>query len=941
PAMTSPSANPFLGRLEHPGELRTYPPKGPHRFFYATPPTPSSSQRRRPIPPGCRVSKNGYVLRPGEVDFFEEEEKEEEARRRIREAQMIRLARLREERARARDDDERRRILDEHYPLLPEDGTQYWHPGLTTAERNARLERWRERYYNMVVRFRCDPHLYDRYRSHYLPTEGLLDPVHDRAELDKLRRTFSEVIRVLILRLPFTSARSAPAYAMAPRPWVRGNKAVFIKNHQSDFDKCPKRRRGNLYRVLARGMLALAGDRPFDWNHKTDDLVSTEDAPKEVVDNIMSTDGLPEQEVKRRRAKLTKLAGDISAYYRRKRNQQRQRRGIDLERIALLQAGKAKNPISLRITQFYSRRYYHERIKATFEQRFAADVAKWEQKKATAEALGQPFTEKRPAALAVRNKVTNEQWAKETEEFREMVTRMHAEEMEKQRAAARVLLNNDIPTTPQEYDDLYSKAIYYLLPVVNAIALKFGAAVSLFLCAPRPDDGGNIGVFSAHAGETQGPVPLKWPKADEKKFRLVEQFMIEFGQLVFPSKRNANRSPASDDDAEEDEEVEDDEDEQADDEDEDEQPDDEDEEDSFFGDNDVEDDISGAGAAEDDVSGDEEEQEGEEEQDAGIGDACDGAQDVPYEEDGNGAQDDTDMHAVDERGPSALRDGAETSTTKPTPLFLHVSSPAPSEPSSGARDALQEELPPPPSSPAAQSTPVLPIQDLPAASSLTRAAPATSSADTPADTQPAAPHNKSVAGETHEAWTLEAGPNWSDHVAKAIDACRRGMEWGFAFADAVLAYYSYEESRGFRKEGGRKITNTALRPAVYPTWTKLARPYGRPMPLPNVDAHRQEWWAWWKDLMPSVRRLPNGDLMTPAALVHAVKDSGHWEGLDDACGKDGMLQFLLTLLWWGDAIHAHAPHNAKHHADWEVACMDFAGVLNAIVATTTPTKAGK
>ena len=78
---------------------------------------------------------------------------------------------------------------DEEFPLLPAAGTQYWHAGLSEDERNTRLERWRERYFNVVARFRCDPRLYDHYRSHYLPTEGLLDPIYDRGELDKLRRT--------------------------------------------------------------------------------------------------------------------------------------------------------------------------------------------------------------------------------------------------------------------------------------------------------------------------------------------------------------------------------------------------------------------------------------------------------------------------------------------------------------------------------------------------------------------------------------------------------------------------------------------------------------------------------------------------------------------------------------------------------------------------------
>ncbi|KAL1684780.1 hypothetical protein GGG16DRAFT_67655 [Schizophyllum commune] len=194
--MAQPTDNPFASRLgpnAGRGVSITLRPPGQRRFFYATSPSPSKSSRNtrtnRPLPPGWRVSKYGYVLRPGEVDFFEEEDKAEEARRKAKEKRLIRLAEAREQRARARDDNERQRLLDEHYPLPPADTARYWEPGITHAEQQRRLDNWRKRYFHIVVRFRCDPRLYDRYRHHYLPTEGLLDPIHDRAELDRIRRT--------------------------------------------------------------------------------------------------------------------------------------------------------------------------------------------------------------------------------------------------------------------------------------------------------------------------------------------------------------------------------------------------------------------------------------------------------------------------------------------------------------------------------------------------------------------------------------------------------------------------------------------------------------------------------------------------------------------------------------------------------------------------------
>ncbi|KAL1698293.1 hypothetical protein EV121DRAFT_218418, partial [Schizophyllum commune] len=955
PPMTPPTDNPFAARVKHLKPLGTYSkPKGPHRFFYSSSPTSISSRwdGSRPLPPGWRLSKYGVRLRPGEVDYFEEEDKEEEARQRKEEERLVRLAQARERRARERDDGERRRILDENYPLLPAEGTQYWHAGLSDTERQSRLEKWRQRYFHVVVRFRCDPQLYDRYRHHYLPTEGLLDPVYDRAELDKLHRTCLSFLSIL---RPLTStARSALPHAMAPKSWVTGNKAIYIKNHQADFHATREKNRGDLYRRLARGMLALAGDRPFEWSYKTDDLVSAEDPSSADVQRVMSTEGLDEEEVKRRKDFIAKIAGEISAYYRRKRDQAN-KKAINLERIALAQAGKAKNPVAIRITQFYSRLFYHERIKPAFERRWVAACHAWRARKETAALMGRSFDEKAPSAVAVRNRVTNELWESESPQFKDKVIKRHAEERERQRDAARALLTNDVPTTPQEFNALYENAAFYLQPVANAIAVKFGAAVSILVCAPQPDDGGNIGLFSVHAGRTQGPLQAKWPRADPDNFRQVEKFMIEFGQKVFSkyscyflcaslTSISSTRRDNMDD---------------------------------FVGD---EDNLSGG---EDDLFGGEEHPGNEKDNDEREEDGENGArmekdradididradldidradldfarEDIDRAQDTSRADDATaeggeamdDIHGAGAQPDSRASEPADENIAAdalktPEPLFLHgLSSPPPAPPllagTVGASSSMQSgcSTPQPPSAPSADSSTTRTRAPHPSASTTQNAHPTTMAQ--PSNEQPDS--TRDVADE-HEAWALEVSSDWSDHVAKVVMACRRGQAWGSAFADAVLAYHSYEETRGFRKDGGRKITNTALRPAVYQTWTKCARPYNRVMTLENIDAYRQQWWNWWTDLMPSVRRLPSGGLVPPFDIVKKVNGADQWEGLDEICGKDGMLQFLLTLLWWGDAIHSQTPRNEKHLADWVAACVDFAGTLSAIVATTTSTRVGK
>ncbi|KAI5821663.1 hypothetical protein K523DRAFT_359094 [Schizophyllum commune Tattone D] len=267
PALRHGPDNPFMGRCSGTpsSQSTSNAPSQPRcmRFFRATTPPPTR-RRDQPLPPGWRRSSNGYILRPGEVDFFEEEAKEEEQRKALRERRLIRLARERERAARARSEPERQRLLNEHYPLIPYEGTQYWESGLSPTERQARLERWRQRYFHVAVRFRCDPRIYDRYRQYYLPTEGLLDPLNDRDELEKMRR---DLFTSLPRRSNFLSRPTHDTCVAMPRKgWVVGHKREFIERHQDAFRKAPKK--AVVYRAVARGLLCRAGDDPFSFDLK-------------------------------------------------------------------------------------------------------------------------------------------------------------------------------------------------------------------------------------------------------------------------------------------------------------------------------------------------------------------------------------------------------------------------------------------------------------------------------------------------------------------------------------------------------------------------------------------------------------------------------------------------------------------------------------------------
>ncbi|KAL1749622.1 hypothetical protein FB107DRAFT_225182, partial [Schizophyllum commune] len=150
-----------------------------------------------------------------------------------------------------------------------------------------------------------------------------------------------------------------------------------------------------------------------------------------------------------------------------------------------------------------------------------------------------------------------------------------------------------------------------------------------------------------------------------------------------------------------------------------------------------------------------------------------------------------------------------------------------------------------------------------------------------------------------------------------------------------LAYVTFEQGHGFAVDGApaRKMNPNMTRPDVYPAWTKVGRPYDRVMDLgmPAGPFH-EVWWAWWTALMPSARRLNGGKLLNHQQLLHKITKAEDWEGFDDFCGKDGLLQVLLTLLWWGDVVH-RGGSTSKDRADWDAACADFAGMLETVAIT--------
>ncbi|KAJ7916655.1 hypothetical protein B0H13DRAFT_1476716, partial [Mycena leptocephala] len=80
------------------------------------------------------------------------------------------------------------------------------------------------------------------------------------------------------------------------------------------------------------------------------------------------------------------------------------------------------------------------------------------------------------------------------------------------------------------------------------------------------------------------------------------------------------------------------------------------------------------------------------------------------------------------------------------------------------------------------------------------------------------------------------------------------------------------------------------------------------------------WWTWWASLQPSERVYTEGKL----AQLH----SADWEELAQLHRKNGMLQVMLTLLWWGDLVGD--AEDVCRYVEWAKAVDDVAWTLKEL-----------
>ncbi|KAL1740939.1 hypothetical protein HDZ31DRAFT_46473, partial [Schizophyllum fasciatum] len=592
--------------------------------------------------------------------------------------------------------------------------------------------------------------------------------------------------------------------------------------------------------------------------------------------------------------------------------------------------------------QFYSKLYYPTRVKSVFEAVFKAEV-----RQATAQleewsALGvdPPATWKRPQALPLRNKITAQCWAQETESFKDAVRHAHQQEIAGQKDAfKRAMESQDAPVTPEDFQRYLSLAALYLQPIMDALQSRLGMVATVFMTGPIPDDGGRLGVLSAHSGKTRGYNPQTFPEFDPEGLADFEKVLINFAKHVYNQWDQdiratgdlIDRPPPL---------------EQGENEDSDE---DEDEGEEDQGDVDSENIMDEGGAPEGDMA------------DSSDDDAPDESDDAESDNDGSDEDEDHDDEDADQDAtlpPSFGNKGHLASAHSTTPLLGHADLP----PTLDGHESSSLLPPTPPSTPTGEPTngaesafqlPFISLTRIAAMTTPSAGAVPPINEDPPIDEEP--PPSKVPAsgsmvtglsalavdkvdiakGLEHDVWKNKLPYGCPPHIIGVLEACSRGQEWGSEFAGAVSAYLALERNLGFPVlNHGRLVLSGSIRPLVYRNWLSRKRPFSDIVDVGEPQAFGILWRTWWEAMQPPLRISHVGDLIAVHAVADEVTHLAQWGNLEMCCGRDGLLQFLITLVWWGDAVNDPDRRvlSPAYRLEWEMAVQDFREVLEAMMA---------
>jgi hypothetical protein len=172
-------------------------------------------------------------------------------------------------------------------------------------------------------------------------------------------------------------------------------------------------------------------------------------------------------------------------------------------------------------------------------------------------------------------------------------------------------------------------------------------------------------------------------------------------------------------------------------------------------------------------------------------------------------------------------------------------------------------------------------------------------------------------------WKRRDRSKWSDELGRAFSAFERLKDYGdLEWASCVEKFLDFEKRCGYSE--GSQIP-VGGRPGVVKTWLAKQRRWDVTMDvgvlgaesMPDTFIH--DWWKWWMTLQPKGRG--NIGMLSQAATLD-------WSAVVRLHGRNGILQVMATLLWWGEAVVEATPLDRM---TWTLAVEDVTWTLEQLL----------
>lgn len=179
--------------------------------------------------------------------------------------------------------------------------------------------------------------------------------------------------------------------------------------------------------------------------------------------------------------------------------------------------------------------------------------------------------------------------------------------------------------------------------------------------------------------------------------------------------------------------------------------------------------------------------------------------------------------------------------------------------------------------------------------------------------------------DVEEYWQRDDREKWTEELGRAHAAFEQGRGWGKEWAVCIQKFFDFESEWGFT-EGGWQMPRKD-RPEQVRGWINRGRKWTLPPTLGSELGTRETgdlwvggWWKWWGSLQPEERGTLENELLRP--------ETADWSKMAGMYGKNGLLQVIATLVWWGDVARKRGLEAEK---EWLAAVSDVTWVFEQIL----------